>query len=511
MKKTFGLRSEIVISSSLLVGAALLFVALLLLRLSETRLLEQSIILHSNNAESLATLLVQRSEDELPQLLRMYARANHLAGWRLNDNKGRLIGGDSKLTDQLDAMQNRRTLLWQPLLIQLHYPPTWKWIVGDDKLHHYVDLTLPIHGRQSRRFTLQLRYSLCGIYTEMRALQQIAIISCLAYGLILVLTAVFLLNRSVVLPILQLTDRTTKLSHGDLAQRVEPTGPREIHTLGQSFNMMAGNLQHSAQQQQQHLDELQQANQQLQLAHQHLAQSERMASVGNLTSGIAHELGNPLSAVIGYLELLKLQHLDEQQQDLVGRALIESGRMDQLVKDLLDFAGAGQVTSGCICNLQQIALQTCDMLHNQGALKHHKVECCIPPDLSTTAIDASKFQQILVNLLINARDATAQNGSIDISGDKLDDGNSNTEWIKISVSDSGHGISKEQHQAIFDPFFTTKAPGKGRGLGLYVCYQLVNSCGGRITVESTPQQGSCFTVELPVKLSVKPAEETPPS
>jgi signal transduction histidine kinase len=496
MTKPFGLRSEIVISSSLLVGAALLFIALLLLRLSETRLLEQSVTLHSHNAQSLTGLLNNRSQAELPRLIKAYAQTNELSGWHLSDSQNKVLGAEGQLADAgttVSIRKNQQNLLWQPLVLDVHYPPTWKWLLGVDEEPRYADLSVAVIS--SQRLTLLLRFSLEEIYQQIVRLQKFALVCCLAYGLVLVVTAVFLLNRSVVQPIVNLTSRTQLISQGDLSQRVDPTGPREITLLGRAFNLMAENLQTSAQHQQQQLNNLQHSNQQLQLAQRHLAQSERMASVGNLTSGIAHEIGNPLSAVIGYLELLKKKPLTSDQHDLVVRSLSESGRMDQLLKDMLDFASAGLESGSARCTPLEVIEQTCAMLHQQGGLKQRRVLQQLPEQLPTAKIAAHQLQQVLVNLILNARDATLTGGTITIAAAGLEP--ADTGAIEISVSDDGQGISAEQQQAIFDPFFTTKAQGKGRGLGLYVCYQLIQACGGKLTVSSQPLHGSSFTITLP--------------
>ncbi|MDY0190231.1 MAG: HAMP domain-containing sensor histidine kinase [Desulfuromonas sp.] len=499
MKRPFGLRSEIVISSSLLVGAALLFVALLLLRLSETRLIEQSIELHSRNTQALAQMLATYPEQRLAQLLKIYAKTTQLDSWQLSDSSGQVINAssaDSLINSPASMLKNRRiqqTLLWQPVLLELNYPPSWTWIIGDNDEPRFIELHTALASTNNQRLVLQLRFSLQEIYTQMLSMQKFALSCCLAYGLVLVLTAVFVLNRSVVRPIVKLTDSTQLISSGDLSQRVEADGSRELVMLAQSFNMMAANLERNTAEQQLQLEKISASNRELQLAQHHLAQAERLASVGNLTSGIAHELGNPLSAVIGYLELLKRKDLPEQLQDLVTRALIESGRMDQLLKDMLDFASSSSEVGHSICDPLAVIQQTCTLLHNQGALKQRQLELELTESLPEVSIAPHKLQQVLVNLIINARDATGENGTITLTARSAEN------LVEIRVSDNGQGISQEHIADIFDPFFTTKAPGSGRGLGLFVSYQLISGSGGNLSVAPHAPNGSCFTINLPAK------------
>ncbi len=504
MKRSFGLRSEIVVSTSLLVGAALLFVALLLLRLSENRLLEQTITLQSRHAQSIGSLLDNKPHRQLAGLISGYTDANHLEGWCLRDSSNQPIAGDTQLFPAKTAFKIQQSLLFQPLVATLHYPSSIKGFFNSGDEQRYLDLSIAIRQPSKRPLTLQMRHSLNGIYVQIRGLQTLALVCCLGYGLVLVITAVYLLNRSVILPIMQLTQTTQQISQGDLKQRVTLLGPREITTLGQSFNHMAQNLQNSIAEQASQFETLQHTYEELQRTQQHLVQSDRMASVGNLTSGIAHELGNPLSAVIGYLELLKRQQSDTMQLDLTQRALVESGRMDQLLKDMLDFAAPSPLQTEANCHPNQVVTQTCEMLTLQGVLKNHLLDNLVSNDLPLVSIDSHKLQQVLVNLILNARDATQgdhmdaadQKGLITVRGCQDD------EMVSISIEDNGHGMDEKHQLAIFDPFFTTKDQGKGRGLGLYVCYQLIADCGGQIEVHSIINKGSCFTITLPITTSI---------
>lgn len=502
MKRPFGLRSEIVVSTSLLVGAALLFVALLLLHLSENRLLEQTVTLQSRHAQSIGSLLDNKPQNKLSELISSYARDNHLDVWCLRDSRNQPLAGKAHLFPTKMAVKIQQTLMFQPLVTTLHYQTNLQGLFNSADEQRYLDLSISIRQPSQRPLTLQMRHSLNGIYQQIRELQKLALACCLGYGLILVITAVYLLNRSVILPIIQLTQTTQQISQGDLEQRVTLLGPREITTLGQSFNQMAQNLQYSVAEQCRQLESLQQTNDELHRAQQQLVQSDRMASIGNLTSGIAHELGNPLSAVIGYLELLKRQQSDTTQRDLTQRALIESGRMDQLLKDMLDFAAPSPPQGEAYCSPTQVVTQTCEMLTLQGVLKNHCLEILVSNDLPLVTIDPHKLQQVLVNLILNARDATQCDNMN--TGEKKSlitvRSNQNDEMVSISIEDNGHGMDEKHQLAIFDPFYTTKDQGKGRGLGLYVCYQLIADCGGQIEVHSVINKGSRFTITLPITL-----------
>lgn len=501
MKRPFGLRSEIVISTSLLVGAALLFVALLLLRLSEHRLLEQTITLQSRHADSMSLLLANKPQHELIDVIERYAKANHLQGWNLRGANNQTIAGDAKLFSSKEVLKTQQALPFQPVVVSLHYPIGLTSFTSATTVQRFLDISISVPQSSHRPLIFHMRYSLLDIYQQIQELQKLALVCCLAYGLVLVITAVYLLNRSVILPIIQLTKTTHQISQGDLEQRVSLIGPREISTLGQTFNQMAQNLQRSIAKQQRQLETLQHTNQKLQRTQQHLVHSDRMASVGNLTSGMAHELGNPLSAVIGYLELLKRKHHQQPQLDLIDRALVESERMDQLLKDMLDFAAPNSHQADKGCDPASVVSQTVEMLHLQGVLKDHTLTNVVTADLPQVSMEQHKLQQVLVNLILNARDATRGDhmDRINKKGVITIRSNQQEGLISLSIEDNGQGMDEKQQLAIFDPFYSTKEQGKGRGLGLYVCYQLITDCGGQIEVNSVLNEGSRFTITIPIK------------
>ncbi|WP_316347679.1 HAMP domain-containing sensor histidine kinase [Desulfuromonas acetoxidans] len=492
MKRVLGLRTEIILSSGLLVGAALLFMTFLLLRLTESRLLDQAIKLHTDHSTALSLSVEQLPELEMAQVVEHYARHHKLLHWRLVDQRMMPIAMSTTLTVHGRSQRELRyALLRQSPQIHLSFPSTLNLWPNSQASEQYVEITTSIH-RYGATYALQLRYPLHNIFEQLLGLTKLAALFCFGYGLILVLTAILLLNPSVIRPVTLLTRRALQITDGDLSQRAPESGPREITELGSAFNQMVDSLQNSLEEQRHHYRKLQETHEELKQTRQHLAHSERIASIGNLTSGIAHELGNPLSASIGYLELLKKRCEEPKNRDLIERALNESHRMDQLIKDLLDFAAPDHESGHANCAPSDVLKHSCDMLLQQGALKERHLSTDWPEQLSHVSIPPIKLQQVLVNLILNARDATDSYGAITITATE------NDSKITIKVEDNGHGIEEQSLETIFDPFYTTKAPGKGRGLGLYVSYQLVHDARGELQATSTQGKGSCFTVTLPI-------------
>jgi signal transduction histidine kinase len=206
---------------------------------------------------------------------------------------------------------------------------------------------------------------------------------------------------------------------------------------------------------------------------------------------MAHEIGNPLAAVIGYLNLLKLDLADPAARDLVDRSLVETGRIDQLVRELLDYAAPVRSAVEPFDPVE-VLREAVALLQGQGAFEDRRLVDRLSPGLGQVHMERGRFLQICVNLLLNARDAVKEDGDIilEVTVEKRE--------LQLTVADNGIGMDETALRRIFEPFFTTKAPGRGRGLGLAVCQRLTEEAGGRITVDSTSGAGSRFTLHLPL-------------
>ncbi|MBN2644468.1 MAG: HAMP domain-containing histidine kinase [Desulfuromonadaceae bacterium] len=496
MTRAMGLRSQIVIAAGLLVGASLLFCSLLLIRMGEQERLNEAVRVHLEQGELLTTLLAQQPDDQKRRaLLATACRELAIPAFLLTDHD------QSSLAGTLRPSAAHQSSLLRALRgqteVQLHYPTLWQLLRHSEIAN--LELTLPVDVPKGASRALLLHIPLDGIQQKTLDQLRLAFIICLGYGLVLVITAVAILQKAVIRPVVELTSQTRQLANGNWHSRAQIHGPREIAELGTGFNHMAAALEDSHRLLEQQLAQLQEQNTELQATRSELVREARMSSIGHLAAGIAHEIGNPLSALIGYLELLRRKG-DDSQQDLLQRALHESERIDRLIRDLLDYAGNRKIRNGeakntDTCDPLAVVQATCELLHQQGALKQRQLDLELPAHLPQVRMAAHKLQQILVNLLINARDATQDNGQIHIGGC------SHPLSVEIWLRDDGCGMTSEQQQAAFDPFYSSKT-GQGeqrlnRGLGLFVCYQLLEECGGDILLTSAPAAGTCFTLSLP--------------
>ncbi|HIJ80490.1 MAG TPA: HAMP domain-containing protein [Desulfuromonadales bacterium] len=312
----------------------------------------------------------------------------------------------------------------------------------------------------------------------------------LDFILLLVLGS-FVLSRIVVNPINQLLAATEKITGGNYGQQLHVSGSVELSRLAESFNMMSGSLLAKDQQVQEQMTELEKANRELQLAREEAIRTEKMASIGLLAAGMAHEIGTPLASIMGYAELTAAEEpANPVLQDYARRISEDCSRIDRIVRGLLDYSRprtAGSATS----DVQQLVADTVELLARQGACKGLQISQDVADRLPAVLADPHQLQQVLINLMLNARDAMPGGGALGIAV-RPENGQ-----VRIDIRDSGPGIPADDLKLIFDPFFTTKPPGKGTGLGLAISIRIVEGFGGRLAVESRAGEGSCFTLRLP--------------
>lgn len=223
--------------------------------------------------------------------------------------------------------------------------------------------------------------------------------------------------------------------------------------------------------------------------------AEKMSSLGQLIAGVAHELNNPLAVVMGYAQILAKQPNESQfLRTNVGHILHESERAATIVRDLLSFARPCEPKFSVV-NLNELVNSV--LAVRQRDLEGHQIEIRkqLQPGLSETKADTMQIEQVLNNVITNAMHAMSSKGAPrTLTVTTAEEGL----LIRIGVSDTGGGIPAEVLPKIFEPFFTTKAPGKGTGLGLPICQNIMQEHHGRITVESVAGQGATFYLELPV-------------
>ncbi len=323
-----------------------------------------------------------------------------------------------------------------------------------------------------------------------------------ATGIAVVGVGTFLLVRLVARPIerlLRAAERLEASAPGELPPLGE--GPGGLSSAAVAFERVSGALEDERARLARKVDELTEANEALARARESLLRTERLAAVGRLAAGLAHEVGNPLGAISGYAALARARvppDAPPELADAIDRIAAAADRIDGTVRDLLDFARASPP------QLQPLAVAglvagAADMASAQSRFGGVPVDVEVPPDLPPVMGAERQLAQVLLNLLLNAGDAMQGSGRVTVRA-RADAG-----WVEIEVEDDGPGIPEANLPRVFDPFFTTKEVGHGTGLGLAVCYGLVTSQGGEIAAANAPGRGARFTIRLRRARGAEPA------
>ena len=250
------------------------------------------------------------------------------------------------------------------------------------------------------------------------------------------------------------------------------------------------------------------------LVQERLLQSEKMSSVGQLVSGVAHELNNPLTGIMGFAQLLLLRDLEEITRRQVETIYAEAERASKIVSNLLTFARRRKAQKEP-ANLNTLVERVLELRNYDLRVRNINTELDLDAALPETMADANQIQQVFLNIIINAEQAMRGDGGEGAEGtlrirSSISDGN-----VVVAFHDSGPGMSAETLRRIFDPFFTTKEAGEGTGLGLTISYGIIDDHGGRIWAESEQGRGTTFVIELPIVAGVasvpRRAAETAPA
>jgi two-component system NtrC family sensor kinase len=298
-------------------------------------------------------------------------------------------------------------------------------------------------------------------------------------GMIIALIVSNFLARGMLQPIKQLIFASHQWADGNLEYRVEATQTDEIAELTETFNMMASSLKERD-------EKLKEYTQ------QQIMKSERLATLGQLAAGVAHEINNPLGAILMYahLSLEEMEAADDRCRNL-EKMVIEATRCKNIVRGLLDFARQSEPNVE-ESDANEVLRRTLSLLENQALFQNIKITTAFSTSLPKAMMDSSQIQQVFTNIILNAAEAMAGEGELIIASRVA----SNGESIEIECSDTGCGIPRENLGKIFDPFFTTKEVGRGTGLGLAVSYGIIARHNGAIEVESELGKGTTFIVKF---------------
>ncbi|NIP17804.1 MAG: hypothetical protein GWM87_06370 [Xanthomonadales bacterium] len=330
----------------------------------------------------------------------------------------------------------------------------------------------------------------------------------LGFALIAALCVAFFIHRIVYLPLKDLETGVVGVTSGNMDQEIPVRSDDAFGRVAETFNRMTAAVRKSQDQLQNWANELEAAveekTRELQVAQAEAVRGEKLASVGLLAAGIAHELNNPLTGILTFSHLVR-ENIPDDSPDAEDLDLVikETKRCATIIRRLLDFARE-KAPEKNFCDLNALIRDAAQLIEQPARFDDVTVELDLEPDLPVIWIDEDLVKQVIMNMLVNAQHAIEGEGRITLKTRvcpeprAISPGEEPVEMVEISVIDTGCGISKEDMQKIFDPFFTTKGVGKGTGLGLSVSHGAVQAHGGDIEVESVVGEGTTFRIYIPV-------------
>jgi two-component system NtrC family sensor kinase len=324
-------------------------------------------------------------------------------------------------------------------------------------------------------------------YVDMRRNALTVLILIVAAGMALAIGLGYLLANRIMSPVHRLIKASQQVSEGNLTPEIGPISKDEIGVLQNTFKDMVVSLEER--------DKRRRAE-----SENRLLQSEKQASVGRLAAGVAHEINNPLTGVLTFTRILqRSQSIGDKDRDHLQKIAESTVRVRDIVKGLLDFSRQTELDREPT-DVNRLVRSVISAMENQALIKGVTLEFNPGEDLPMITVDRNQFQSVVINLIINALDATEQGGTISAStGISVSASDTGQKAVEISIADTGCGIAPENLDKLFEPFFTTKEVGKGTGLGLAVTYGIVQRHGGTIRVQSELGHGSTFTVWIPVE------------
>ena len=453
----------------------------------------------------------------------------------LGKNSERISFGSSPKALQDELLKNCRKVMRSRKNEANFFGTTWGvfWKQPSDLV-----LSSPLLQNGQPIAAVSIVVPLEGIYRSLRQSQKMLFIYLFINTAILTFIGIYRLSKIYFQPLARLARRAEDYREDDEMLFSVRKGDNELHRLSGALNSMLRRISADKEKLRATVNSLESANLELKKAQKEIIRAEKLASVGRLSAGIAHEIGNPIGIVIGYLELLKQKDIpDAEKKEYLYRTEEEIERINTIIRQLLEIArpSAGGLK---VISVHDLIDDISQVLGVQPLMSNLELEYCLEAQNDRVLADANQLRQVFLNLIINAADAISSSGKsvrgklliqsalIGETPAQTDDGDCDRQddafgieiparsrpdarhqetqpqdpktYLEIRFIDNGPGIAEENISNIFDPFFTTKEPGKGTGLGLSVSFMIIEGFGGQMSVDSKIGEGTTMTLWLPV-------------
>jgi two-component system NtrC family sensor kinase len=537
------LRTKVVLSLTFLMASAMLLIGTVMLKVSQRDLVrakvEQGLVLKTAVERLLMTS--NGAEIDLAKSGSLLAglqtgSLENMTPWKITvaDQDGLVAySGDSneKTAGKQPLARLKRVIQFGVESVSFAPTPQSFW----PQLPEKVVIAAPLFQDRKVIGAVELEATLADVRQSLAGSQKLLLFYIVLDILVLVAFGAYVFSKLVVKPVQKLVQTAESFQEGDVIPDVSAGEQNELGKLSKALNSMLQRLAENKQELRHHISSLEQANLELQRVQQEVIFSEKLASVGRLAAGIAHEIGNPIGIVLGYLELLQRKDIDEGERlELVGRMSNEIQRVNQTIRQLLDFSRPSSNERQAI-SVHPLIQETLEVLDHQLRQKDIEVVLELEAQRDLVFANGDQLKQVFLNLVVNAADAMeatsnrTQGGELhvrtrvlaeesliqersagqplrrrtdpataDYSHLRRSGVTAEERWLQIQFADTGVGIPKEDQKRVFDPFFTTKEVGKGTGLGLSVSIQIIETLGGRMDLSSSPGEETRVTIQLPL-------------
>ncbi|UCF92475.1 MAG: hypothetical protein JSW39_30145 [Desulfobacterales bacterium] len=375
-------------------------------------------------------------------------------------------------------------------------------------------ISRPVSDKEHTIAGISIAWPLDSVFGTLRHLQGILFIYVLINAALLTICGMYRLSKIYLQPISRLAERADRYREDTEMLFAVRRGDNELNNLSRALNGMVRRIAADKEKLRETVASLEKANFELKQAQKDVVRAEKLASVGRLSAGIAHEIGNPIGIVHGYLELLKQEDITPgEHMEYVTRTENEVTRINMIIRQLLDLSRSSH--SGLeLISVHEIVNDVRNVFRLQPLMCNIVLELELQADQDIVLADPNQLRQVFLNLMINAADAIAScenktTGRITIKSRVIFEENEEVDrkarQLEIQFIDNGPGIPEGNLGNIFDPFYTTKEPGKGTGLGLSVSYMIVEGIGGTMKVQSEVGKGTSMILCLPLAVEGHPA------
>jgi hypothetical protein len=375
---------------------------------------------------------------------------------------------------------------------------TWKMFTFGGKYLYHV---LPLEDENGDRYTVAVTLDLERIFEKITEKQSIIFLYIAINAISLGAIGFFRLAKYILRPIDKLIALSESYTNcGGMIFSLSKEN-NEFGKLSFALNSMLARINEDNQKLKQNIQSLEQANNQLVESQKKIVRAEKMGAVGRLSAGLAHEIGNPIGIVQGYLELLgDVELTPEERQQFSARAVKELERVNKMVRQLLDFSRTSSESENFV-SIGKVCRDVVGMIRSQKTFSDLELVVDTYSGNDTVRIGYDELYQVLINCWFNSIDAIEDRGNgfagrISISS-SIRQSSSNPPFMEIQITDNGTGIPKDHLASVFDPFYTTKDVGKGTGLGLSISYSIIEAAGGVMEIESVHGEGTNILISLP--------------